>query len=131
MPLDKVRKVMKISKEPVSLETPVGDEEDSQLGDFIEDTKVISPAYSAAFVMLQEQMGNVLSTLSRREEKVIRLRFGLGDGCPRTLEEVGSIFNVTRERVRQIEKNVIKKMREFFKREIPDFRAYTDGGNID
>jgi RNA polymerase primary sigma factor len=111
MPLDKVKSIIKVAQEPISLDRPIGEDEDSNLGDFIEDTKVISPAHSAAFVMLQEQMGNVLSTLSRREEKVIRLRFGLGDGCPRTLEEVGSIFNVTRERVRQIEAKALRKLR--------------------
>ncbi|MCK4547651.1 MAG: RNA polymerase sigma factor RpoD [Candidatus Eisenbacteria sp.] len=111
MPLDKVKSILKVAQEPISLDRPIGEDEDSNLGDFIEDTKVISPAHSAAFVMLQEQMGNVLGTLSRREEKVIRLRFGLGDGCPRTLEEVGSIFNVTRERVRQIEAKALRKLR--------------------
>jgi len=111
MPLDKVKSIIKVAQEPISLDRPIGEDEDSNLGDFIEDTKVVSPAHSAAFVMLQEQMGNVLGTLSRREEKVIRLRFGLGDGCPRTLEEVGSIFNVTRERVRQIEAKALRKLR--------------------
>jgi RNA polymerase primary sigma factor len=111
LPLDKVKSVLKAAQEPVSLDRPIGEDEDSNLGDFIEDTRVVSPAASAAFVMLQEQMGNVLSTLTRREEKVIRLRFGLGDGCPRTLEEVGSIFNVTRERVRQIEAKALRKLK--------------------
>ncbi len=111
LPVDKIKSVLKAAQEPISLDRPIGEDEDSNLGDFIEDTKVVSPAHSAAFVMLQEQMGSVLSTLTKREEKVIRLRFGLGDGCPRTLEEVGSIFNVTRERVRQIEAKALKKLR--------------------
>jgi RNA polymerase primary sigma factor len=111
LPIDKVKGVLKAAQEPISLDRPIGEDEDSNLGDFIEDTRVVSPAQSAAFVMLQEAMGNVLSTLTRREEKVIRLRFGLGDGCPRTLEEVGSIFNVTRERVRQIEAKALRKLK--------------------
>jgi RNA polymerase primary sigma factor len=111
LPLDKVKSVLKAAQEPISLDRPIGEDEDSNLGDFIEDTRVVSPAQSAAFVMLQEQLSNVLSTLTRREEKVIRLRFGLGDGCPRTLEEVGSIFNVTRERVRQIEAKALRKLK--------------------
>jgi RNA polymerase primary sigma factor len=110
MPTDKVKSVMKASLEPISLDRPIGEDEDSNLGDFIEDTSADSPAQSAAHAMLQDQMSKVLSTLTRREEKVIRLRFGLGDGTPRTLEEVGSIFQVTRERVRQIEAKALRKL---------------------
>jgi RNA polymerase primary sigma factor len=110
MPVDKVKSVMKASLEPISLDRPIGEDEDSNLGDFIEDTSADSPAQTAAHAMLQDQMSRVLSTLTRREEKVIRLRFGLGDGTPRTLEEVGSIFQVTRERVRQIEAKALRKL---------------------
>jgi RNA polymerase primary sigma factor len=109
-PLDKVKSVMKASMEPISLDRPIGEDEDSNLSDFIEDTAADSPAHSAAHAMLRDQLTRVLSTLTRREEKVIRLRFGLGDGTPRTLEEVGTIFNVTRERVRQIEAKALKKL---------------------
>jgi RNA polymerase primary sigma factor len=111
MPLEKVSGVLKASMEPVSLDRPIGEDEDSSLGDFIEDTAALSPQRVAAHAMLKEQMRRVLSNLSRREEKVIRLRFGLGDGTPRTLEEVGSIFQVTRERVRQIEAKALRKLR--------------------
>ena len=111
MPLEKVTGVLKASMEPVSLDRPIGEDEDSSLGDFIEDTGALSPQKVAAHSMLKEQLRRVLSTLSRREEKVIRLRFGLGDGTPRTLEEVGSIFQVTRERVRQIEAKALRKLR--------------------
>ncbi len=111
MPEEKVKAVMKASLEPVSLDRPIGEDEDSNLGDFIEDTSAPSPARQAAHAMLQDRMSRVLSTLTRREEKVIRLRFGLGDGTPRTLEEVGTIFKVTRERVRQIEAKALRKLR--------------------
>ncbi|MBN2073860.1 MAG: RNA polymerase sigma factor RpoD [Actinobacteria bacterium] len=108
---EKVREIMKISQEPVSLETPIGEEEDSHLGDFIEDSEVEAPSDAASFTMLQEQLQEVLSTLNDRERKVIQLRFGLQDGHPRTLEEVGREFGVTRERIRQIESKTLGKLR--------------------
>ncbi len=108
---DKVRSILKIAQEAISLETPVGDEGDSSFGDFIEDKSAESPANSTAFSVFQEKLSEVLGSLTEREEKVLRLRFGLGDGYPRTLEEVGSVFNVTRERVRQIEAKALRKMR--------------------
>jgi RNA polymerase primary sigma factor len=108
---DKVREIMKISQEPVSLETPIGEEEDSHLGDFIEDSDVEAPSDAASFTMLQEQLTEVLNTLNDRERKVIQLRFGLQDGHPRTLEEVGREFGVTRERIRQIESKTLSKLR--------------------
>jgi len=111
MPLEKVQGVLQASMEPVSLDRPIGEDEDSNLSDFIEDDSAPSPARLAAHSMLKDQMQRVLSTLTRREEKVIRLRFGLGDGTPRTLEEVGTIFKVTRERVRQIEAKALRKLR--------------------
>ncbi|MFB0957640.1 RNA polymerase sigma factor RpoD [Proteiniclasticum sp. QWL-01] len=111
MPADKVREIMKIAQEPVSLETPIGEEEDSHLGDFIEDHDAPAPAEAAAFTMLKEQLMGVLDTLTPREEKVLRLRFGLDDGRARTLEEVGKEFNVTRERIRQIEAKALRKLR--------------------
>ena len=111
MPVDKVREILKISQEPVSLETPIGEEEDSHLGDFIQDDNVPVPADAAAFTMLKEQLEDVLSTLTDREQKVLRLRFGLDDGRARTLEEVGKEFNVTRERIRQIEAKALRKLR--------------------
>ncbi|MFT5233190.1 MAG: RNA polymerase primary sigma factor [Candidatus Krumholzibacteriia bacterium] len=111
MPLEKVQGVLLASMEPVSLDRPIGEDEDSNLSDFIEDDSAPSPAKLAAHSMLKDQMQRVLSTLTRREEKVIRLRFGLGDGTPRTLEEVGTIFKVTRERVRQIEAKALRKLR--------------------
>ncbi|MGI6669391.1 MAG: RNA polymerase sigma factor RpoD [Acetivibrionales bacterium] len=109
--VDKVREIMKISQEPVSLETPIGEEEDSHLGDFIPDDDVPAPAEAAAFTLLKEQLLGVLDTLTAREEKVLRLRFGLDDGRARTLEEVGREFNVTRERIRQIEAKALRKLR--------------------
>jgi RNA polymerase primary sigma factor len=111
MPVDKVRKVLKIAKEPISLETPVGEEEDSHLGDFIEDKKVISPAEAIVNLNLAEQTRRVLSTLTPREEKVLRMRFGIGEESDHTLEEVGQDFNVTRERIRQIEAKALRKLR--------------------
>lgn len=109
--VDKVRGILKIAQEPISLQTPVGDEGDTNFGDFIEDKRVLSPASATAYSMLKEQMEDVLDTLTDREKNVLRLRFGIGDGYPRTLEEVGSIFKVTRERVRQIEAKALKKLR--------------------
>ncbi len=111
MPVDKVRKVLKIAKEPISLETPVGEEEDSHLGDFIEDKKVINPAEAVVSLNLAEQTRKVLSTLTEREEKVLRMRFGIGEESDHTLEEVGQDFNVTRERIRQIEAKALRKLR--------------------
>jgi RNA polymerase primary sigma factor len=111
MTSDRVREILKISQEPVSLETPIGEEEDSQLGDFIEDSEAIVPPDAASFSMLQTQLGRVLDSLSERERKVIELRFGLIDGHPRTLEEVGREFGVTRERIRQIESKTLCKLR--------------------
>lgn len=111
MPEEKVREIMKIAQEPVSLETPIGEEEDSHLGDFIPDEDAPAPAEAAAFTMLKEQLIDVLDTLTPREEKVLRLRFGLDDGRARTLEEVGKEFNVTRERIRQIEAKALRKLR--------------------
>lgn len=111
MTVEKVREIMKISQEPVSLETPIGEEEDSHLGDFIPDDDAPAPAEAAAFTLLKEQLIDVLDTLTPREEKVLRLRFGLDDGRARTLEEVGKEFNVTRERIRQIEAKALRKLR--------------------
>ncbi len=111
MSVDKVREIMKIAQEPVSLETPIGEEEDSHLGDFIPDDDAPAPSELASFMLLKEQLMGVLDTLTSREEKVLRLRFGLDDGRPRTLEEVGKVFNVTRERIRQIEAKALRKLR--------------------
>ncbi len=111
VPVERVREIQKIAQDPVSLETPIGEEEDSHLGDFIEDDKTQTPGDSVAFIMLKEQLLNVLDTLTPREEKVLRLRYGIDDGKPRTLEEVGKEFNVTRERIRQIEAKALRKLR--------------------
>lgn len=108
---DKVREIIKIAQEPVSLETPIGEEDDSHLGDFIEDQDVLAPADAAAYELLKEQLEDVLDTLTEREENVLRLRFGLDDGRTRTLEEVGKVFGVTRERIRQIEAKALRKLR--------------------
>ncbi|MEA3560482.1 MAG: RNA polymerase sigma factor RpoD [Candidatus Omnitrophota bacterium] len=111
IPVEKVRGILKIAQEPISLQTPIGDEGDTHFGDFIEDKTAVSPANATVFSMLQEHMKDVLDTLTSREKKVLELRFGIGDGCPRTLEEVGTIFRVTRERVRQIEAKALRKLR--------------------
>ena len=111
MSVDKVREIMRVAQEPVSLETPIGEEEDSHLGDFIPDEDAPAPADAASHTLLKEQLSEVLKTLTPREEKVLRLRFGLDDGRPRTLEEVGKEFNVTRERIRQIEAKALRKLR--------------------
>ncbi len=109
--VEKVRKVLKIAKEPISLETPIGEEEDSHLGDFIEDKGVVSPLEAVIGLNLERQTEEVLKTLTPREERVLRLRFGIGDGCDHTLEEVGQQFDVTRERIRQIEAKALRKLR--------------------
>ncbi|WP_285108962.1 RNA polymerase sigma factor RpoD [Paenibacillus sp. UMB4589-SE434] len=109
--VEKVREIMKISQDPISLETPIGEENDSKLGDFIEDQDALAPVDSAAYEFLKEQLGDVLDTLTEREENVLRLRFGLEDGRTRTLEEVGKVFGVTRERIRQIEAKALRKLR--------------------
>jgi RNA polymerase primary sigma factor len=111
MPIEKVSSVLKVSVETISLDKPLKEREDSKLGEFIEDTQIISPSQRAAFAMLQDKISLVLHTLSKKEERVIRMRFGIGDGCPRTLEEVGNIFKITRERVRQIEAKALRKLR--------------------
>jgi len=111
MPVAKIDEILKTSRDPVSLDTPIGEEEDSQLGDFIEDDNVPVPADAAAFTLLKEQLVEVLDTLTEREQKVLRLRFGMNDGRARTLEEVGREFDVTRERIRQIEAKALRKLR--------------------
>ena len=111
MPVDKVREILKIAQEPVSLETPIGEEEDSHLGDFIQDEVTTQPSEATSFTMLREQLEEVLTTLTPREEQVLRLRFGLVDGRSHTLEEVGKEFEVTRERIRQIESKALRKLR--------------------
>lgn len=126
MPVDKVRKVLKIAKEPISLETPVGEEEDSHLGDFIEDKKVINPAEAIVNLNLAEQTRRVLATLTQREEKVLRMRFGIGEESDHTLEEVGQDFNVTRERIRQIEAKALRKLRHPSRS--GKLKAFMDGG---
>ena len=112
LPVEKVREIQKVSQEPVSLETPIGEEEDSHLGDFIQDENVQVPAEAAAYTLLREQLDEVLDTLTDRERQVLRLRFGLDDGRARTLEEVGREFHVTRERIRQIEAKALRKLRQ-------------------
>ena len=125
MPVDKVREIMRVAQEPVSLETPIGEEEDSNLGDFIPDNDAPAPADAASHTMLREQLADVLSTLTPREEKVLRLRFGLEDGRSRTLEEVGKEFNVTRERIRQIEAKALRKLRHPSRsRKLKDYLDY-------
>ena len=111
MPSERVREIQKISQEPVSLETPIGEEEDSHLGDFIEDSEAVIPLERASFMLLQQQLNSVLHTLAGREQEVIEMRFGLTDGQPKTLEEVGKRFGVTRERIRQIESKTLSKLR--------------------
>lgn len=124
LPVDKVKKVQKISKEPISLETPIGEEEDSNLGDFIEDKKIISPSDAIMSITLSEQTRAVLSTLTPREEKVLRMRFGIGEKSDHTLEEVGQDFFVTRERIRQIEAKALRKLRHPSRSKL--LKAYTD-----
>lgn len=128
MPVDKVRGILKIAQEPISLQTPIGDEGDTHFGDFIEDKRAVSPANATAYSMLKEQMDDVLGTLTEREKKVLRLRFGIGDGYPRTLEEVGAVFKVTRERVRQIEAKALRKLRHPTRsRKLKNFLAMNAG----
>ena len=125
LPVDKVREIMRVAQEPVSLETPIGEEEDSHLGDFIPDDGAPAPADAASHTMLRDQLSDVLSTLTPREEKVLRLRFGLEDGRSRTLEEVGKEFNVTRERIRQIEAKALRKLRHPSRsRKLKDYLDY-------
>ena len=128
MPVERVREILKISQEPVSLETPIGEEEDSHLGDFIQDDNVLVPADAAAATLLKEQLNEVLDTLTEREQKVLRLRFGMNDGRARTLEEVGKEFDVTRERIRQIEAKALRKLRHPSRsRKLRDYLDENDG----
>lgn len=129
MGVEKVREILKIAQEPISLQTPIGDEGDTHFGDFIEDKRAVSPSSATTYAMLKEQMDDVLSTLTERERKVLKLRFGINDGYPRTLEEVGSIFNVTRERVRQIEAKALRKLRHPSRSR--RLRAFLDGTGRD
>ena len=126
IPITKVRRVMKIAQEPISLETPIGEEEDSHLGDFIEDRQVVSPAEAVINLNLKEQTASVLKTLTPREERVIKMRFGVGDGSEHTLEEVGQDFAVTRERIRQIEAKALRKLRHPSRSR--KLRAFLEGG---
>lgn len=125
MDVEKIKQILEMNQDPISLETPVGSEEDSELGDFVMDDKILSPYEQANRNLLKEQLGEVLKTLSEREEKVLRFRYGLDDGCPRTLEEVGKIFKVTRERIRQIEVKALRKLRHPSRRKkLEDFKAF-------
>ena len=127
MPVERVREILKISQEPVSLETPIGEEEDSHLGDFIQDQNVPVPAEAAASNLLRDQLNEVLDTLTEREQKVLRLRFGMDDGRARTLEEVGKEFQVTRERIRQIEAKALRRLRHPSKsRKLKDYLDAND-----
>ena len=120
---EKIKSILEMNQDPISLETPVGSEEDSELGDFVEDNKILSPYEQTNRNLLKEQLDQVLGTLSEREEKVLRFRYGLDDGCPRTLEEVGKIFKVTRERIRQIEVKALRKLRHPSRRKkLEDFK---------
>ena len=122
MPVDKVREIMRVAQDPVSLETPIGEEEDSHLGDFIPDDDAPAPAEAASHTLLREQLNEVLNTLTEREAKVLKLRFGLEDGRARTLEEVGQRFDVTRERIRQIEAKALRNLRHLSKiKKVKDF----------
>jgi RNA polymerase primary sigma factor len=126
--VSKVRKILKIAQEPISLETPIGEEEDSHLGDFIEDRGVVSPAEAVININLKEQTESVLKTLTPREEQVIKMRFGLGDGSEHTLEEVGQRFSVTRERIRQIEAKALRKLRHPSRSRL--LKAFLEGGIV-